>query len=58
MRFTVSVLGTEVFSISTDAPTEDQLGEHDLNCSREELVGDAPIGFRIHTNPSLREVPT
>ncbi len=57
MRFSISVLGTEVFSISTDnRPAGDEPGEHDTNCSQVELAGSVPVGFHIPSNPSLIEV--
>lgn len=55
MRFTVSVLGTEVFSISTgDQQAEGQV-EHDTVSSQTELAADVGVGFRIQANPSLIE---
>ena len=56
MRFTLSLLGTEILSISTGEPAADSPGEHDTNCSQAELSGTVPVGFHIQANPSVSEV--
>ncbi len=55
MRFSISVLGTEILTISTDRPTACEPGEHDTNCSQAELANSAPVGFHIQPIPSLIE---